>query len=125
MKTKSIIFYLIGLLLFSSCDDMFEPAKENTRQLEALVQETDYVHGLLINAYTHIPDIYKTTTQTDVATDDAVTNLTTSSYLNMATGTWSAENNPMSQWNSCKDAIQYITMLGTWFLSFADKENLP
>ena len=72
MKTKNILFYLIGILLFSSCDDMFEPAKENTRQLETMVQETDYVYGLLIYAYNRLP--YSTKTKTDVATDDAVTN---------------------------------------------------
>ncbi len=62
MKTKNILFYLIGLLLFSSCDDMFEPAKENTRQLEAMVQETDYVYGLLIYGYTRLPYLRVTTT---------------------------------------------------------------
>ena len=36
MKTKNILYFLIGLLAFSSCDDMFEPAKENTKQLEAM-----------------------------------------------------------------------------------------
>ena len=61
MKTKNIIFYLIGILLFSSCDDMFEPAEENTRQLETMVQETDYVYGLLIYAYNRLP--YVTTTR--------------------------------------------------------------
>ena len=129
MKTKSIIFYLIGALLFSSCDDMFEPAKENTRQLEALVQETDYVYGLLINAYTHIPDIYKTTTQTDVATDDAVTNAA-SDYKSMAQGTWTSNNNPMTQWDACKDGIQYVNLFlkyvndVDWAKSAASKQQM-
>ena len=90
MKTKNIIFYLIGLLLFSSCDDMFEPAKENTRQLETMVQETDYVYGLLLYAYNRLP--YSTKTKTDVATDDAVTNSQgDQTYKNMATGQWTAQ----------------------------------
>ena len=54
-----------------------------------------------------------TTTQTDVATDDAVTNLKTSAYLNMATGTWASDNNPMSQWDNCKDGIQYVNLFFT------------
>ncbi len=118
MKTKNIIFYLIGILLFSSCDDMFEPAKENTRQLETMVQETDYVYGLLIYAYNRLP--YSTRTKTDVATDDAVTNSQgDQTYKNMATGQWTADNNPMTQWDACKDGIQYVNI----FLKYVNDVN--
>jgi len=115
MKTKNIIFYLIGLLVFCSCQDMFEPADENNRQLEDLTEESKYAHGLLMYGYDRLP--YLTTTTTDIATDDAVTNLKSSNYLNMATGTWAADNNPMSQWDNCKDGIQYINL----FLTIVDK----
>ncbi len=115
MKTKNIIFYFIGLLLFSSCDDMFEPADENNRQTEDMVEESKYAHGLLMSAYDRLP--YQTTTVTDVATDDAVTNDKNSVYLSMATGTWAADNDPMSQWNSCKIGIQYVNL----FLTIVDK----
>jgi len=114
MKTRSIIFYLIGLLVFSSCEDMFEPADENTRQIEDLTGESAYVHGLLIYAYDRMP--YLTTTQTDVATDDAVTNVT-NNYRTMALGTWQSDNNPMSQWDQCKDGVQYVNL----FLSMVEK----
>jgi len=100
--------------LLCSCQDMFEPDDENTRQEEAMYEEADYAHGLLIYGYDRLP--YITTTQTDIATDDAVTNVTNSVYLNMATGTWSADNNPMSQWDNCKDGIQYVNK----FLSIVD-----
>ena len=115
MKTKNIIFYLVGLLVFCSCQDMFEPADENNRQLEDLTEESKYAHGLLMYGYDRLP--YLTTTTTDIATDDAVTNLKSSNYLNMATGTWAADNNPMSQWDNCKDGIQYINL----FLTIVDK----
>jgi hypothetical protein len=114
MKTRNIIFYLIGLLVFSSCEDMFEPADENTRQIEDLTGESAYVHGLLIYAYDRMP--YLTTTQTDVATDDAVTN-TANNYRSMALGTWQSDNNPMSQWDQCKDGVQYVNL----FLSMVEK----
>ena len=80
-----------------------------------MYEESKYAHGLQIYGYARLP--YITTTQTDVATDDAVTNLKTSNYLNMATGTWAADNNPMSQWDNCKDGIQYVNL----FLSKVDK----
>ena len=117
MKTRNIILYCIGLLALCSCDDMFKPADENNRQIEDLAKESSYAHGLLIYGYDRLP--YMTTTTTDVATDDAVTNLKSSSYLNMATGTWASDNNPMSVWDACKDGIQYINN----FLQIVDKST--
>ena len=117
MKTRNIIFFLTGLLAFTSCEDMFEPAEENTKQLETMVQETDYVHGLLIYAYNRLP--YIRTTQTDVATDDAVTNVSGDNYKKMALGTWTSDNNPMTQWDACKDGIQYANL----FLKYVNDVN--
>ena len=117
MKTRHIILYLIGILSFCSCNDMFEPADENNRQTEDMTDESRYAHGLLMYAYDRLP--YITTTQTDIATDDAVTNQLNSAYRSMAMGTWQAEenNNPMSVWNNCKDGIQYINL----FFSIVEK----
>lgn len=103
--------------MFCSCQDMFEPADENTKQLDAMVQESNYVYGLLIYGYNRLP--YVTTTQTDVATDDAVTNVKDETFRLMATGTWSSENNPVSQWNNCKDGIQYVNL----FLKYVNQVN--
>ena len=115
MKKSNIILCFIGLLAFCSCQDIFEPAEENKRQLDDLTEESKYAHGLLMYGYDRLP--YITTTQTDVATDDAVTNSKTSNYLNMATGTWASDNDPMSQWDNCKDGIQYVNL----FFTIADK----
>ena len=117
---KNALFFVLCSLFFSvallsSCQDMFEPADENNRQAEDMVQEPDYAHGMLIYGYSRLP--YLTTTQTDVATDDAVSNVKTNTYVTMATGTWASDNNPMSQWNNCKDGIQYINQ----FLTIVDK----
>ena len=35
----------------------------------------------------------------------------------MATGSWASDNNPMSQWDNCKDGIQYVNL----FLSKVEK----
>ena len=128
MKTRNIILYFIGLVAFSSCNDMFEPADENNRTEDAMVEESKYAHGLLIYGYDRLP--YITTTQTDIATDDAVTNNTNSNYCKMATGTWAADNNPMSQWDNCKDGIQYLNLFLTkvekvkWAPSSASKQQM-
>lgn len=128
MKTRNIILYFIGLVAFSSCNDMFEPADENNRTEDAMIEESKYAHGLLIYGYDRLP--YITTTQTDIATDDAVTNNTNSNYYKMANGSWSATDNPMSQWDNCKDGIQYVNLFLTkvdkvkWAPSSASKQQM-
>lgn len=109
--------YLFGLLAICSCQDMFEPADENTRPIEAMYEESDYAHGLLIYAYDRLP--YARTTQTDVATDDATTNVKTNIYRNLTTGSWASDNDPMTRWVACKDGIQYANL----FLTVVDKVN--
>ena len=79
-----------------------------------MYEESKYAHGLLIYGYDRLP--YITTTQTDIATDDAVTN-TANDYWTMTTGTWASDKNPMSVWDNCKDGIQYVNL----FLSKVDK----
>lgn len=116
---KGIISYLtyiatilpvagIGGSMLTSCEDMFDPAKENHRTEEAMYEEANYAHGLLMYAYARLP--YITTSQTDIATDDAVTNILSNSYKNMATGAWSVNSDPMTQWVNCKDGIQYANI---------------
>ena len=128
MKTRNIILYFLGLVAFSSCNDMFEPADENNRTEDAMVEESKYAHGLLIYGYDRLP--YITTTQTDIATDDAVTNNTNSNYYKMANGSWSATDNPMSQWDNCKDGIQYVNLflskveLVKWAPSSVSKQQM-
>ena len=117
MKIKNIILYFIGSLAVCSCDDMFEPAIENNRTEEAMYEESKYAHGLLMYGYDRLP--YIKSTQTDVATDDATTNVFTDAYYNMATGAWASDNDPMTQWNSCKDGIQYVNL----FLTKVEKVN--
>jgi starch-binding outer membrane protein, SusD/RagB family len=111
---KNILKLLVLVLLFTSCEDLFDPAKENIRGLEAMYKEPTYAQGILGNAYILLP--YSRTPQSDLATDDAVTNSSTSSYLKMATGSWSSNYNPVSRWQAQFNAIQYLNI----FLENAD-----
>ncbi len=115
MKNILTLLVLVFLFTFTACEDMFEPAIENNRGLEAMYEEPTYAQGILANAYILLP--YSSTPTTDLATDDAVTNDNTSSYLAMATGSWTADNNPVSQWDGRRNAIQYINL----FLENTDK----
>lgn len=93
-----------------------------------MYEESKYADGLLMYGYGRLP--YLTTTQTDIATDDAVTNNQTNSYKLMAEGAWQSDNNPMSQWDNCKDGIQYINLFLTkvekvkWAPSAVSKQQM-
>lgn len=105
---RKIIKFLILIPFFASCEDMFTPEIENIRSLDAMYAEPTYAQGILANAYILLP--YSSSPDTDVATDDAVTNDNASSYLKMATGSWTSNFDPMSQWQARKNAIQYLNI---------------
>lgn len=113
MKNRLKLLILIPLL--TACDDLFSPAIENIRDLDAMYEEPAYAQGILGNAYLLLP--YSSAPNSDVATDDAVTNDMNSVYLRMATGSWSSFYNPISQWQGCKNAVQYLNI----FLENVDK----
>lgn len=112
---KIFLLAFAAATVLTGCDDLFEPAIENNKKLEDGRTDPLYAEGILANAYTRNP--YNSQSFNDVATDDAVTNQTDNSYLKMATGSWTSNNNPMNQWDGCKAAIQYINM----FLSEVDQ----
>ncbi len=112
---KNIFKILAFLPILAACDDLFEPALENNRDEEAMYDEPGYAQGFLANAYILLP--YQSSPESDVATDDAVSNDISNSYLKMATGAWAADNDPMSQWQGRYNAIQYINL----FLENVDK----
>ena len=124
MKINNIILYLTGLILLSSCQDMFTPADENTRQEDAMYVESEYANGLLMYGYSRLFQgasvaPYMNSTTTDIATDDAVTNQEVNNFMSMATGAWTADSDPMSLWNTCKDGIQYVNK----FLTIVKKSS--
>lgn len=98
----------LGLTLaLTSCEDLLEPAKENLKSIEETKAESASVKGLLTNAYRVLPGYYD---NSDYATDDAVTNQKDNAFLKIATGSWTAENNPLNRWSSSYAAIQYINL---------------
>lgn len=112
---KNIIKLLALTSLLVSCDDLFTPAIENNLGFDYMYNNAGYAEGVLGNAYTRIPT--GSYSFNDVATDDAVSNLTTNSYRKMAEGSWKSDNNPTERWQNCRSAIQYINL----FLANADK----
>jgi len=111
MNKKNIfkMLLLTALPLFSACDDLFEPAAENKRSIDAMHNEPAFAQGILANAYVLLP--YQGAPNSDLATDDAVSNDQANNYLRMATGSWAADNDPLSQWQNRYNAIQYINIM--------------
>lgn len=117
MKVNKIFLWAVLLLSLTSCADLFDPAQENNRGLDEIYNEPTYAQGLLGYGYAMLP--YNTKSVTDVATDDAVSNDQSNSYLKMATGSWAANSDPMSQWTNRRACIQYLNI----FLQNVDKVN--
>jgi len=108
-QTMRKYFNLLLIILitgFVSCDKYLEPETDNTVTEDILIKKPNYAEGVLLRAYVNLPNEYYF--YTDVATDDAVTNLQGSSYTRMATGEWTANFYPMNPWSSSFESIFYI-----------------
>jgi len=116
MGKKLLLLLMVGIV-FAGCKKNLEPLDDNHRTLEDIYADAGYAEGILMNAYTRLPT--NGYSFNDVATDDAVTNNKFSPLLNMATGSWSAANNPVDQWNNSYSAIMYLNL----FLREVDSVN--
>jgi hypothetical protein len=106
---KKLILFLASVLVLSGCSDLLSPADQNNSTLDRIYNDAAFAEGLLLNGYIKLPT--GSYSFNDVATDNAVSNVKTNSYLQMATGSWSAINNPMDQWSNSYSAIQYLNLL--------------
>lgn len=111
---KYLLLLLLGALACTSCDDVITPANENFPSFDQMYTDPKYAQGFLLNGYRTMPSYYD---NSEYATDDAVTNQTSNSFLLMATGSWTSSNNPMLRWNDGYSALQYINV----FLANVDK----
>ncbi len=107
-KTKITALFASLLLMLASCEDFWDPQVENYRDEDEITEEAELAFGILLNGYNRIPT--SSWSFNDVATDDAVSNNTENSYLEMATGSWTSSNNPMSRWDLFT-AIQYMNQM--------------
>jgi len=119
MKILKIILAVIMVVGLSFCS-MLEPEPENIDNMDRVLREASWADGLLLNGYISIQSATGNVYRWDeVATDDAVSNDPANGYRQMASGLWSASNNPQSVWSSCYAGILYINQ----FLSIVDDET--
>ncbi len=108
---RNIIMLLASVLLLTSCKDLLTPEIENNRDLNPAnynPNDAGLPFGVLLNGYNRIPT--NSWSFNDVATDDAVTNDQNNGFLKMANGQWTANNNPLNQWENAYAAIQYLNI---------------
>ena len=105
MGKKLLVLLAVGIVI-AGCKKNLTPLDDNHRTLEDIYPDAGYAEGILMNAYTRLPT--NSYSFSEVATDDAVTNDKFSPLLTMATGAWSAVNNPVEQWENSYTAISYI-----------------
>ncbi len=112
MTIKNIPIIFVLFILFSGCDDVWDPAIENIRDEQSIYEEPAIAEGLLINGYLLLPDPHDWQfIFNDVATDNAVSNDFNNPYLKLATGSWTATNNPMGLWSRSYNAILYLNKI--------------
>jgi hypothetical protein len=116
MCKKLLVLFVVGIV-FAGCKKNLAPLDDNHRTLEDIYSDPYYAEGILMNAYNRLPT--NSYSFSEVATDDAVTNDKFNPLLNMATGSWSASNNPVDQWNNSYTAIMYLNL----FLREVDSVN--
>ncbi|WP_343532855.1 RagB/SusD family nutrient uptake outer membrane protein [Pedobacter sp.] len=113
MKHK-ILLMAFAVILLSACKKVLEPQPDNLRTIDQMYTDVNFAQGFLNSAYRYIPSYYD---NTEIATDDAVTNQLTHGFLQMAQGSWTVNNNPVSVWNQSYEAMQYLNL----FLQNSDK----
>ena len=104
---KYILIIITSILVFTSCEDLLEPASDNFKDIEQMYTDANFAQGILNTAYRYIPSYYD---NSDYATDDAVTNRKDHSFLKVATGSWTSSSNPFDQWTNGFHAIQYLNL---------------
>jgi starch-binding outer membrane protein, SusD/RagB family len=116
MYKKLFLLIFVGVVM-AGCKKQLEPLDDNHRTKEDIYSDPYFAEGILMNAYSRIPT--NGYSFNEVATDDAVSNDKFSRLLNMATGSWSATDNPIEQWTNAYTAIMYVNL----FLQETDSIN--
>ncbi|TYA84341.1 RagB/SusD family nutrient uptake outer membrane protein [Seonamhaeicola marinus] len=111
---RNLVFVLGVLVMFSSCEDYFDPKLTNERTFDVLLTQPDNVRGLLTYAYRAIPSSYDTFNSDflDSATDNALSNNLTNNINQMITtdGFWTAVNNPLDNWQARYDDLKNVNL---------------
>jgi len=109
MKTLHTILFLWLIVFFTACSSL-EPKLDPAISDADLWKDRDFSMGVLNDAYSQLPAFYTDEfgESLDCATDNAVTNDFSSGVLRMATGGWTASQNPLNSWKKCYVQIRNL-----------------
>lgn len=115
MNKKQIIVSSLCLLTgaaFTACDDLFEPANENSLTIDEMLENPYYADNFLGNCYSMIPNgsAPGENPTNDVATSDAVTNKADNAWRRITENAWKSDNDPSGRWRECRAGIQLVNM---------------
>jgi len=102
---------LLAGFAFSACEDVMEPAMENKNDIDAVVNNGDWMSGILSGVYTNMP--FKNAggwnVESDLATSDAYCNVNSNTYINLSKS-WTSESTPFKSWSTYLSSINYINI---------------
>lgn len=116
-----------GMLMvgMASCDDMINPAIENIKDETTMEQQANFADQILGSAYILMP--YSSSPYNDVATDDAVSNDFSNTWLTMAGGAWTSQTGVSTDnYRDRNASIQFINIFlrNLEKVTFSANENL-
>lgn len=113
MKSK-IYLWLLSALFLVSCKKILEPVVDGTYPDEVTWSLPDKAEGVLINAYSNIPntfDNYAGNNFLDAASDNAVSNNYNSAIYRVGSaGSLSALDNPIGNWGTAYYQIRNVNL---------------
>jgi starch-binding outer membrane protein, SusD/RagB family len=115
-NNKLIIPFVLLAIGVSSCTDFLTESNEDSRLTPEIAWSSPKsAEGVLLAVYANLPSEYNA--KDDWGTDDMVTNLLNDATVGMATGGWTAIQNPLSNYNDMYTNFAQIND----FLAHVDK----
>src|SRR5690606_15669205 len=94
MKIKYLMLGLIALT-FIGCKKLLDADLQNIRSEENMYTDPIFAQGFVLQSYRLIPGYYN---NSDLASDDAVANVRTNAFSQIATGSWTPTDLTLSVW---------------------------
>lgn len=109
---KNTTLALLIVMLFSACEDYFEPKLTNERTEEQLLANANFVEGLLTFGYRALPSTYEEFGGDflDIGTDNALSNNLSSALSRTVAvdGYYTSVTNPLNAWTERYDELKTI-----------------
>ena len=114
MNKIQFILIILGVLIFSACEDsLLDPKIDATYAEDAIWTHPEKAQGVLYNAYGSVPgqaDHWDGNNFLDAATDNACTNNFSSGLFRLTNSGMTQQSNPLDDWANCYNQFRNIHM---------------